>query len=97
MKPLSRFQYAIKLATAKVVVEKNLQNIEQINDHDCFNWAFLVFNMIPGSMIGGQRINGEGQSYVVYRGKCYDAETPKGVRNWRNLKSFKRLFAQRGR
>jgi hypothetical protein len=83
---------AMATATQEIMREKGLATVTQINDNDCFNWAFKVFNMVPGTAIGGHRIDDEGQSYIIYRGMCYDAETPAGCVYWCNLMSFKRML-----
>jgi hypothetical protein len=84
---------AMATATQEIMREKGLATVTQINDNDCFNWALKVFNMVPGTAIGGHRIDDDGQSYIIYRGMCYDAETPDGRRHWSNLKSFTRMLA----
>jgi hypothetical protein len=78
-------QEAMKQATVELMEEKGFHEVMEINEHDCFNWAFKVFNLLPGSAIGGHRIDGEGQSYIILPGICYDAETPDGVACWWNL------------
>ena len=64
----------------------------QVNEHDCFNFASIVFNLIPGSKIGGHNIDGEGQSYIEYDGLCYDSECPAGVDHWTKLPTFQRML-----
>jgi hypothetical protein len=81
-------QEAMERATREVMDENGFTVAWEINEHDCFNWASKVFNLLPGSAIGGHRIDDEGQSYIVYQGLCYDAETPDGVACWWNLRSF---------
>lgn len=83
---------AMRRATQDVMEEEGLSAIADINEHDCFNWAFRVFNLLPGTAIGGHQIDGEGQSYIIYKGLCYDAETPEGKLFWRNLKPFSRML-----
>jgi hypothetical protein len=86
-------QEAMQQATREIMQEKNLCCVAEINDNDCFNWAFKVFNLKPGTAIGGHRIDDEGQSFIIYDGVCYDAETPNGVGDWWCLGSFRRMFA----
>lgn len=83
---------AMKQATEEILIEKDLVSPRQINDYDCFNWAFKVFNLLPGTAIGGHRIDDEGQSYIIYEGRCYDSECPEGKLNWWNLPTFKRMI-----
>ena len=64
----------------------------QINEHDCFNWAFRVYNRVPGTKIVGHNIDGEGQSCIEYQGRFYDSETPKGKRNWWELPTYRRMI-----
>jgi hypothetical protein len=85
-------QEAMTQATAEIMAEKGLRFVNEINDNDCFNWACKVFNFVPGSMIGGHNIDGEGQSYIYYQFRYYDAETPRGVGNWCDLLSFQRML-----
>jgi hypothetical protein len=85
-------QEAMAQATSEILREKGLVSVRQINDHDCFNWAVKVFNLFPGTAIGGHRIDNEGQSYIIYEGVCYDAETPDGTGDWWNLTSFRRMI-----
>lgn len=86
-------QEAMTQATAEIMAEKGLRFVTEINDNDCFNWACKVFNLVPGSAIGGHNIDGEGQSYIIYD-LCYDAETPQGVNHWTELTSFKRMMGR---
>lgn len=83
---------AMTQATFEVMAIPGINIVSQINDNNCFTWALKVFNMMPGSAIGGHRIDDEGQSYIIYGGLCYDAETPDGEKNWWDLKSFQRMF-----
>jgi hypothetical protein len=64
----------------------------KINERDCFNFASIVFNLIPGSKIGGHNIDGEGQSYIEYDGRCYDSECPQGTDHWTKLPTFKGML-----
>lgn len=86
------FSDALQTATREIMEEKGLSTVAQINEHNCFDWAFKVFNLVPGSLIGGHRIDGEGQSYIIYKDRCYEAETPEGARYWWELRAFKRMF-----
>lgn len=85
-------QEAMKQATREIMKEKGLTEPAQINDYDCFNWAFKVFNLLPGTAIGGHRIDGEGQSFIIHEGRCYDSETPEGADHWTRLGSFVRML-----
>jgi hypothetical protein len=85
-------QEAMATATAEVMAEHNLSSARAINDNNCFDWAFKVFNLLPGSLIGGQRVYEEGQSYIVWEGLCYDSETPNGERYWWQLTTFRRML-----
>lgn len=64
----------------------------QINDGRCNDWAWFVWNRMPGTLIGGHRIDAEGHAYIFYRGRYYDAETPKGVKQWWQLPWFRRAI-----
>jgi hypothetical protein len=85
-------QEAMEQATREIMQEKNLRCVAEINDNDCFNWAFKVFNLKPGTTIGGHRIDDEGQSFIIYDGVCYDAETPEGRMHWWDLTPFRRII-----
>ena len=85
---------AMQTATAEVLKEEGLTSVEQINSHNCFNWAFRVFNLVPGTKICGHNIDGEGQSFIEYQGRFYDAEYPSGVSRWWLLPSFQRMFTE---
>lgn len=93
------FRQAMDRATTEIMQEKGLTRVSQINNFDCFNWALKVFDYAPGSYIGGHRLDEEGQSFILWQGKCYDSETPEGVDEWWMLRSFQRMMkegAQRG-
>jgi hypothetical protein len=85
-------QEAMEQATAEAIAEFKLDSARAINDNHCFDWAYKVFNLLPGSAIGGQRIDGEGQSYIIWQGMCYDSETPNGTVNWWELTTFRRML-----
>lgn len=87
-------QEAMQQATAEVIDERDLEDAAQINEYDCFNWAFKVFNLVPGTQIGGHRIDGEGQSYIVHRGRFYDSESPDGVSYCWQLPSIQRMLEE---
>jgi hypothetical protein len=69
---------------------------EDINYGDCFNWAEIVFDLMPGSKIVWQSLNQCWHTWIEYKGLCYDAEVPKGIRNWLNLPFWERLKAEAG-
>lgn len=83
---------AMEQATCEVMAIPGINTVRQINDNNCFTWAVKVFNLLPGSAIGGHRIDGEGQSYIIYEGVCYDAETPEGRLHWWDLTPFRRMI-----
>ena len=64
---------------------------EDINSGSCFDWATEVFDLIEGSRIAGHNLNCVGHCWVEYKGLCYDAEHPDGVRNWLALSFWTRL------
>ena len=64
---------------------------EEINRGSCFLWASVVFNLVHGSKIAGENVEGRGHTWIEYEGHCYDAETPEGVLFWGNLPFFKRV------
>jgi hypothetical protein len=84
-------QDAMTQATREICDEYGITP-DRINEHNCFDWAFKVFNLVPGTMIGGHRIDGEGQSYIEYGGLCYDSECPEGRTDWWNLPTFRRMI-----
>lgn len=65
---------------------------EAINNGLCFQWASLVFDLVPGSKIAGENIDGHGHSWVEYGMWCYDSETPDGVQDWKDLPFFRRVI-----
>ena len=83
---------AMEKATREIMEENHFLHRFQSNEHDCFNWALKIFNYVPGTAIGGHRIDDEGQSYIIYEGRCYDAETHEGALYWWELRSFRRMI-----
>ena len=69
---------------------------KDINSGECFEWATIVFDLLEGSKIAGHNINGCGHSWIEYRGLCWDAETPQGVRGWLKLPFWQRLKKEAG-
>ena len=69
---------------------------EDINNGSCFDFATVVFELIAGCKIAGQNIGGVGHTWIEYKGRCYDAEVPEGVRNWLSLPFWKRLQEEMG-
>jgi hypothetical protein len=64
---------------------------EEINKGLCFEWAWVVFDLVEGSKIAGHNVNGHGHTFIEYGQWCYDAECPQGVQDWRDLPFFRRL------
>lgn len=62
-----------------------------INRGSCFDFATVVFDLVEGSKIAGHNRHGCGHTYIEYKGRCYDAEAPQGVKRWQSLPFFKRL------
>ena len=57
---------------------------QEINEGKCFDWATIVFDAVEGSKIAGHNI-GCGHCWVEYKGLCFDAEVPRGVKDWKRL------------
>jgi hypothetical protein len=88
----------INMAAACVAATLQFEDMteEDINSGSCFDWATIVFDYVAGSKIAGQNINDCGHTWVEFKGRCYDAEVPQGVRNWLDLPFWKRLKAEAG-
>ena|ERR1700674_5857187 len=69
---------------------------EDINSGSCFEFATIVFDLVRTSKIAGNNIRGCGHCWVEYKGLCYDAEHPQGVRSWLKLNFWQRLRAEAG-
>jgi len=69
---------------------------EEINSGQCFDWATIVFDLIEGSKIAGHNVNGCGHCWVEYKGLCFDAEVPRGVKDWKTLPFWKRIRKEAG-
>lgn len=89
---MTRLEQAMRDATMDLMEEHGFVCDSQINERNCFDWAFKVFDAVPGTSIGGHNIDGEGQSFIVAEGRCYDCETPDGAAHWWELRSFQRMF-----
>ena len=68
---------------------------EEINEGECFDWATIVFDAVEGSKIAGHNI-GCGHCWVEYRGLCFDAEVPRGVKDWKQLPFWVRIREEVG-
>ena len=69
---------------------------QDINLGLCFDWATIVFDLLEGSKIAGHNVNRVGHTWIEYKGLCYDAEVPNGVRSWLSLPFWQRLKAAVG-
>lgn len=104
-RPLPKFKKRLALLRDRALMTQACHNAtlsfenrteEDINSGECFEWATVVFDRIPGCKIVGQNIRGCGHTWTEYRGRLYDAEVPNGVRNWKDLPFWVRLKAEAG-
>lgn len=104
-RPLNKFKARLALKWDRILMSEACTHAtlafpgmteEDINSGECFEWAAIVFDMIPGSKIAGQSIRGCGHTWVEFKGRLYDAEVPRGVRNWKALPFWQRLKAEAG-
>jgi len=65
----------------------SIYDIHDINKGYCFNWAMLAYRTYGGKLC--TVTNYSGHAFIKLKGKYYDSETPKGVKNWRLLKAYK--------
>lgn len=83
---------ALKKATNKVKENFELKTAYEINDGYCEYWAQEVMEMVPSAIDHGtpEEFDGPGHVWVEIDGKHYDAETPFGVKDWKDLAIFKK-------
>jgi len=60
---------------------------ENINEGECFIWALLFYQNYGGSLYTVRYWGGH--AFVLHQNKYYDSESPRGIKDWRRLKSFK--------
>jgi len=61
---------------------------EAINSGSCYSFAQCLIHALPDSrLIWSDKYD---HAYVRYRGRLYDAEAPRGVRDYRSLPCIKR-------
>lgn len=83
--------------TATILKEYNLKSPHDINNGQCDIWASRVAKRVPEAEemdTPTKEWNNTkwavGHVWIVIDGVHYDCETVKGVKNWRNLKIFKK-------
>jgi len=71
-----------------------LESAYDINNGLCEEFAVQLEEKIPGSEINATPTCYEfdkgwpGHYWLEYKGRCYDAECPNGVRDWKKLPIF---------
>lgn len=83
---MTAFREAMASATAKVMKDTQLRNVEDINHGWCWDWSTAVENFFYDTQdkeyqddlieIGDEDL---GHYFLEFRGRLYDAETPGGV------------------
>ena len=63
--------------------------IKKIRNHEKKKkYSYIPKNVFSEEVIGKYLVTLD-HAWVVFKGKCYDAETPYGVKQWYNLPHFK--------
>jgi len=90
-----KIQNVLRNFTYKFLKKYNLKSIYDINNGYCDDWATEVNKIYPKAEILGTPdyyfLNFDwavGHFWIKYKGKHYDAENLKGVKNWKNLLIF---------
>jgi hypothetical protein len=65
-------------------------DVEEINCGDCYNWAYLAYKVFHKCDIELWSTYAWGHhAFIKIGNRFYDAESPRGVKNYRNLHCFK--------
>jgi len=93
-----KITYILKDFTRKFLKKNKLKTEYDINNGNCDDWATEVNKIIPLTKILGTPDYyfikydwAVGHFWIKYKGKHYDAENINGVKNWKDLKIFKKL------
>ncbi|MEK6832700.1 MAG: hypothetical protein AABY32_01520 [Nanoarchaeota archaeon] len=77
----------VRSITNKILKEYDLPDIKSINEGDCYRWAWGFYKKYGGTLCTVSFYNyGFGHAFIKINNKYYDAESPNGVKDWRNLK-----------
>lgn len=81
-----------KEVTEKILKKHQLQSPYDIDNGHCEEWAKEVCKRIPCAEIldTPPEYQGPGHFWVLIQGLNFDAETTQGVKDWHNLKIFRK-------
>jgi hypothetical protein len=70
---------------------------EEVNAGWCEDFAYQLSVRLPGSCVlwPAEPALAYVHAYVLYEGRYYDSETPRGVDDWKKLPCFRRHFNRR--
>ena len=78
-----------------IIDKRTTPKVSDINNGWCYCFAESLRENFPEAKIHEVHFNNIPHAFVEYKGKYYDSETPKGVKNWKKLPIFRKTLLQK--
>lgn len=78
---MERLSKSLNVAFINKTFFPDYKDVKVINQGECFLWAYIAFQLYEGVQLW----TFGSHAFVKYKGKFYDSERPRGVKDWKDL------------